>query len=56
MDQSGKSLLNCFICNEPVSLETTKTDEAGNAVHEECYVLRLSKQTTQTIQSTQPTD
>jgi hypothetical protein len=31
-------LPNCGICNEPVELETAKTDEDGNAVHEDCYV------------------
>lgn len=28
----------CGICAEPVSLETSKTDECGKGVHEECYV------------------
>jgi len=32
---------DCAICNNPVLLETTKTDENGQAVHEECYVLRV---------------
>src|SRR5258708_32898503 len=31
----------CSICNEPVELETKKTNELGKAVHEECYVLHL---------------
>jgi anti-sigma regulatory factor (Ser/Thr protein kinase) len=31
----------CCICNSPVLLETSKTDEYGQAVHEECYVLKL---------------
>jgi len=30
----------CCICNTPVLLETSKTDEYGQAVHEECYVLK----------------
>jgi hypothetical protein len=29
----------CAICNRPVDLKTTKTNERGKAVHEECYVL-----------------
>ena len=29
------------LCNEPVELETTKTNEDGEAVHEECYVLAV---------------
>ena len=28
----------CCICGEPISLETTRTDERGKAVHEHCYV------------------
>lgn len=31
----------CSICYEPVPIETCKTDEHGQAVHEDCYVLRL---------------
>jgi hypothetical protein len=30
----------CSICGNPVSLEASKTDEQGMAVHEECYVGR----------------
>lgn len=33
----------CSICTKPVPLETCKTDEAGQAVHEDCYVLRLKQ-------------
>ncbi len=28
----------CYICAEPVSLETSNTNERGECVHEECYV------------------
>ena len=38
-------LPSCRICNDPVLLETSKTDEHGQAVHEECYVLNLSLET-----------
>jgi hypothetical protein len=31
----------CSICSDPVCLETCKTDEYGQALHEECYVLKL---------------
>jgi hypothetical protein len=31
----------CCICSRPVLLETSKTDEYGQAVHEECYVLKV---------------
>ena len=34
--QSG--IIGCCICAKPVLLETSKTDERGKAVHEECYV------------------
>jgi hypothetical protein len=30
--------VRCQICHKPVMLETARTDEHGNAVHEECYV------------------
>ena len=32
---------SCPICNEPVSLESSKTDEDGQATHEECYVAKV---------------
>lgn len=32
----------CWICGRVVSLESCKTDEHGNAVHEACYVARVS--------------
>ena len=32
--------INCAICNTPVDLRTSKTNDQGKAVHEECYVLR----------------
>jgi hypothetical protein len=31
----------CSFCNGPVELETSKTDEDGKAIHEECYVRKL---------------
>jgi hypothetical protein len=34
-------LPTCPICGQAVALETSKTDEHGHAVHEECYLLRL---------------
>ena len=27
----------CSVCNKPVKLESAKTDEDGQAVHEDCY-------------------
>jgi hypothetical protein len=32
----------CGICNKPVKLETSKFDELGKAVHEGCYLLKVS--------------
>jgi len=34
----------CCICSKPVPLETSKTEEHGLAIHEECYFLKLSLQ------------
>jgi hypothetical protein len=31
----------CDVCGQAVSLEYCKTDENGDAVHEECYLRRL---------------
>jgi hypothetical protein len=36
-------LPKCSICNEPVELATSKTDEDGKAVHEDCYVRRMMR-------------
>ena len=37
--RSGQFL--CVICREPVALETAKTDDDGQATHEECYVEKI---------------
>jgi hypothetical protein len=39
----------CSLCNEPVEVETAKTDEKGNAVHEDCYVLEMQPESTKYI-------
>jgi hypothetical protein len=31
----------CPICNKSIYLETSKTEENGRAVHEECYIQQL---------------
>ena len=31
-------LPQCAVCKEPVTLEESKTDARGQAVHENCYV------------------
>jgi hypothetical protein len=38
---SESSLIRCSLCQMPVSVESSKTDENGKAVHEECYLLTL---------------
>jgi hypothetical protein len=35
-------LPRCFFCNHPVELENAKTDEHGNAIHEECAVIQTT--------------
>ncbi len=39
----SKTLPTCPVCNKPVQLETSKTDEHGHARHEECYIATLHK-------------
>ena len=34
--------LICVICHKPVRLETAKTDDDGQAVHEECYAWKVA--------------
>lgn len=38
----------CWICGKRVDLETCKTDEYGNAVHEECYAAKMKLENQQT--------
>lgn len=37
----SRALPTCPVCNERVELETSKTDEDGQAIHEECYLRKL---------------
>ena len=39
--RSSQLIPACCICSSPVLLETSNTDEYGQAVHEECYVLKV---------------
>lgn len=32
----------CWICGNVVDLETCKSDEQGMAVHEDCYITRIT--------------
>lgn len=45
----------CVICNQPVHLETAKTDEQGQAIHGQCYATTLKGAGTQGISSDQDT-
>lgn len=38
---ASSSPLFCGICGRKVSLEASRTDEHGNPVHEDCYVLKV---------------
>jgi hypothetical protein len=31
----------CAICHQPVLLNVAKADEDGNAIHEDCYLIKL---------------
>jgi hypothetical protein len=35
--------LLCHICRKPVAVETAKTDAYGQAVHEDCYIVSLTR-------------
>jgi hypothetical protein len=39
--QKLKSPLLCRICGKPVAIETSKADDEGKAIHEDCYVKRV---------------
>jgi len=41
MGYEGNWVPPCTICKESVNLEESKTDELGQAVHENCYVSSL---------------
>ena len=43
MERSAELEIYCSICNEPVDLKTTKTDDHGKAVHEDCYIMMHSR-------------
>ena len=37
-ESASRREIVCCICAEPLSLETSNTNERGECVHEECYV------------------
>jgi len=40
--QLTKPEINCSICHRSVALDNSKADEFGQAIHEECYVLKVA--------------
>ena len=40
MAGAAQATFYCSICQTPVDINSAKTDAAGRAVHEECYVLQ----------------
>jgi hypothetical protein len=46
--------VNCSICHSPVELETAKTNDDGDTVHEECYVLQLVSNKRSALPATAP--
>jgi hypothetical protein len=41
MPQPLRNVLICSFCQQPVAVETSKTDENGRAIHEDCYIQHL---------------
>jgi hypothetical protein len=39
--QLSDSEINCSICHKPLALETAKTDELGQGVHGDCYLISV---------------
>lgn len=54
MTRSITSKINCSICNKPVDLSTAKTDDKGQAVHAECYVMTMVVKVPDTPSNQQP--
>ena len=44
----ASEVARCCLCDKPVPLEASKTDESGKAVHEECYLLKIRLRETST--------
>jgi hypothetical protein len=38
---NSSKTVRCSICEKPVNLESTKADEYGRTIHEECYTLKM---------------
>ena len=44
----------CAICKKPASLETAKTDERGQIVHEECYLQKMKMKVVEAAAASKP--
>jgi hypothetical protein len=44
--RSLRHLLLCRICSLPVPVESAKTDSEGQAIHEQCYLLKATQKMT----------
>lgn len=45
-EPQGQWRPDCAICKESVTLEESKVDERGQAMHEDCYVSQLNRKKT----------
>ena len=41
--ESTYPAMRCVFCDMPVSIETAKTNERGQLIHEDCYVESLQR-------------
>ena len=41
MSERNESEPMCAMCGKPIMLESAKTDERGNPVHEACYLQKV---------------
>jgi hypothetical protein len=44
----------CAICQKPASLETAKTDERGQIVHEECHLQKMKMKVVEAAAASKP--
>lgn len=51
---SNTSSLLCRICNQPVPIETARTDSDGKAVHGDCYVHEINGHDGRVKEQTRP--
>ena len=51
-EKTGSSRF-CWICGKVISLETCKTDDHGNMVHEFCYAMRIKLQQSMSLKHNQ---